>query len=78
MPIMNALKFSAAALFTVLGLFALYQMFTTEVNTGESYTYYFKWAFAAGLVFIAVAASLTALEKEDTVITEPDEKSSNR
>ncbi len=75
MPIIKVLKILVAAIFSIIGLIGLYQMFHAEVNTAHQFHFYFKWALGAGIVFIAVGAALTALDKDDDVVTEyVDEK----
>jgi Na+/H+-dicarboxylate symporter len=73
MPIIRAIKVATALIFFVLGVAAMGQMLQAELSTGEDFTYYFKWAAAAGLVFLSVGAALTAYERDDSVMTQFEE-----
>ncbi len=74
MPTSQAIKVSAAFVFFILGLIALGQMVQAELSTGEQFTNYFKWASAAGWLFLSVGAALTAFDRDDSVVTNFEEE----
>lgn len=72
MPIIQVLKVSVAALFSLLGLVGLFLMFSAEQGTAQHFSEYFRWAIGAGLVFLAMGLCYAALDKEDVVLTQVD------
>jgi hypothetical protein len=67
---MNIMRTLLALVFAAGGLYGLYLMFTSEINTGQNFHNYFPWALGAGIVFLAVGAALTAFDGEEDLITD--------
>ncbi len=72
MPVLQVLKVAVAVVFSALGFVGLYLMFNAETLTANNPHEYFRWALGAGLVFVAIGAALTALDKEDNVVTKSE------
>ncbi len=78
MSIVEAIKTLLAIAFAVIGVIGVGTMFTAESHTGQDFEYYFKWALGAGVVFLAMAAVWTTLDREDTIVTAFDSDKSSK
>lgn len=62
----------------VLGFVGLAQMLGAELGSAQQFELYFKWAFGAGLVFLAVGFALVSYDKEEALQTDFDDASGQK